>query len=223
MISSKNFCGICSKGKGTFKCEGCTRIFCPKHSIEHRNDLSKQLEEIEVAHDLAFKTLSQQTQNLRQHSLIQFVDQWEYQAIEQIRQLADETRTNLLEDIGQHTNIIKKKLQDLSEQLRQAREDNDFLEDDLQQWMDLLERLKSEVHHPVNITIQKDSTPIVMKIRIDRQEQSEYLDHIQTSSLLDENEQFFLKDDPSISIDIPDENHHTIHSQIQSVEEQFNQ
>ena len=225
---SKSICRVCNKGKGTFKCEGCSTIFCPKHSIEHRNDLSKQLEEIELAQDLAFKNLSQQIQNLREHSLIQFVDQWEYQSIEKIRQVADQTRINLLKDIGEHNNLTKKKLEDLSEQLRQARDDNDFLEDDLQQWINVLEQLKSELQHPVNITIEQDSTPIVHQIRIERQIRLEDSKKIETNLSLHEYEQFFLKDDSDIHIETHDgddhqNGNHSIHSQIELFEQNLDQ
>jgi len=50
--STKVLCVICDKGKGTFKCEGCLQTFCSKHSINHRNELGQQLEEIEIKHYL---------------------------------------------------------------------------------------------------------------------------------------------------------------------------
>jgi hypothetical protein len=211
-ISSKVLCVICNKGKGTFKCEGCIQIFCPKHSIDHRNDLSKQLEEIEMTHDVAYKTLIQQTQNLREHSLIQKIDQWEYQSIEKIRQMADEVRSQLFKGITEHTSNIKKKLQDLSDELRQAREDNDYLEGDLQQWMEKLEELKLELLNPVNIGIQEDSTPLVTKIRIDRQDISDEFEPVYTNSSIQENGQLVVKDDSLTYTEIRGKNEYQIGS-----------
>ena len=195
VVSSKILCEICNKGKGTFKCEGCTKIYCPKHSIEHRNELSKQLEDIEISHDLTYKILIQQTQNLRQHLLIQKIDQWEYQSIEKIRLMADQSRNQLLKGITEHTTDIKKKLQDLLEELRQAREDNDFLEDDLQQWVNKLEEFKLELENPINIYIQQDSISLVNQIRIDYQDKNNQFESISNNPSIPDNDQLISKDD----------------------------
>jgi hypothetical protein len=208
-MTSKILCIICNKGKGTFKCEGCSKLFCPKHSIDHRNELSKQLEEIEITHDLAYKTLIQQTQNLRQHLLIQKVNQWEYQAIEKIRQMADQARNDLLRGITEHASDIKKKLQDLSDELRQGREDNDFLEGDLKQWIEKLEELKLELLNPVNISIHEDSTPLVTKIYIDRQDG---LESIYSNSSVQEKGRLIVKDDSQTSTEIFGKNEYQIGS-----------
>jgi len=211
-VSSKVLCSVCNKGKGTFKCEGCSEIFCPKHSIDHRSDLSKKLEEIEVTHDLAYKTLIQQTQNLRQHSLIQKIDQWEYQSIEKIRLMADEARNQLLKGITEHTTDIKKKLQDLSDELRQGREDNDYLEGDLQQWIEKLEELKLELLNPVNIVIQEDSAPLVTRIRIDHQDTSNTFEPVYNNLFTQENGRLVMKDDSQIRTEIRGKNEYQIGS-----------
>ena len=175
-MTSKVLCEICKRGKGTFKCEGCATIFCPKHSIDHRSELSKQLEDIEIEYDRAYKNLVQQTQNLRQHALVQKVDQWEQKSIEQIRQLAEQTRNELLTTISNQNNDVKQKLQELFDELQQAREDNDFLENDLQEWTRKLEIFKSELVNPVNIEVQESSTALVNQIHIDRQISSQKFD-----------------------------------------------
>ena len=212
-MTSKILCSNCNKGKGTFKCEGCEKIFCPKHSIDHRNDLSKQLEEIELAHDLAYKTLIEQTQNLRQHLLIQKVDQWEYQAIEKIRQMADEARSNLHQSITEHAGDIKKKLQELSDELRQGRDDNDYLEFDLRQWMQKLEELKLELLNPVNITVHDDSTPLITKIYVDRQDGSDAFESVYSSSSVHEKGRLVMKDNSQESTEILGRNEYQIGSQ----------
>ncbi|CAF3473426.1 unnamed protein product, partial [Rotaria sp. Silwood2] len=73
-ILPKVLCVMCNKGKGSFKCEGCSRMFCPKHSNDHRNELSKQLEEIVVIHDLTQQTLIQQIEDPQQHSLLNIIN-----------------------------------------------------------------------------------------------------------------------------------------------------
>jgi hypothetical protein len=98
--STKVLCVTCNKGKGIFKCEGCSQIFCPKHSIGHRNDLSKQLEEIEITYDIV-----QQTEDPRQHPLLKKIDQWEKESIDKIRRVAEDARNELLVSTAQNTTV----------------------------------------------------------------------------------------------------------------------
>jgi hypothetical protein len=50
--SSKSPCATCeNKSVGIFKCDGCSKTFCRKHSNEHRDSLIHQLDEIVLEHD----------------------------------------------------------------------------------------------------------------------------------------------------------------------------
>ncbi len=70
----------CGKEKATFKCGECLQDFCYNHSTEHRNELSKQFDEIETIRELLRQHLLKQT-----HVLIQQIDQWERDSIMKIR------------------------------------------------------------------------------------------------------------------------------------------
>jgi hypothetical protein len=170
---TKVLCVVCNKAKGIYKCEGCSRIFCPKHSIDHRNELNVQLEEVAVTHDLVQQTLTQQEEDPQKQPLIQKINQWEYQSIEKIRQTAEKARNEILKGPTQHTGQVKQKLQILSKELRQGREDNDFSEIDLRQWTQKLEELRKELVNPATISIQEDYTSLVTNIRIARQDTTE--------------------------------------------------
>jgi hypothetical protein len=183
----KTLCVICNKGRGSFKCEGCLQTFCPKHSNDHRNELSKQFEEIETAHNFAQQTLIQQTEDPRQHPLLKKIDQWEKESVDKIRQAAEEARNELLKNTVQITANMKQKLKQLSDELRQARDDNDFIETDLQQWIQKIEELKKEVLHPEIIAIREDPTPLVNKICVDRQDKSDVFEHVCGDSQIAEN------------------------------------
>jgi hypothetical protein len=75
--SNKVLCVVCNKVKGIYICVGCSRVFCPKHSNDHRNELNKQLEEVTVTHDLIQHTLNHQMENSQQHPFIEKINQWE--------------------------------------------------------------------------------------------------------------------------------------------------
>jgi hypothetical protein len=195
---SKVLCVVCNKAKGIYKCEGCSRIFCPKHSIDHRNELGKQLEEIEVTHDLAQQTLIQQAEDPQQHPLLKKINQWEEESIVKIRQTAEKVRSELLNEATQHTTQVKQKLKILSDELRQGRDDNDFSEIDLKQWMQKLDQLRSELLDPDSITIREDSTPLVTNIRIDRQgTSSDVFERVCGTAQITENGRLVLKDGSS--------------------------
>ncbi|CAF3346870.1 unnamed protein product [Rotaria sp. Silwood2] len=67
-------------------------MFYPKYSNDHRNELSKQLEEIIVVHDLTQQTLIQQIEDSQQYSLLKIINQWEQESIDKIHQTAEEDR-----------------------------------------------------------------------------------------------------------------------------------
>lgn len=193
--SIKVLCVACNKGKGIFKCEGCSQIFCPKHSIDHRNDLSKQLEEITITYDIVQQTLIQQTEDPRQHPFLKKIDQWEKESIDKIRHAAEEARNELFISTAQHTSEVKQQLQQISNELRQSREENDFSEIDLQQWMKKLEILKNEILNPTTIAIREDSTPLITNIRIDCQDTSDVFERVCGDARIDDNGRFVMKDD----------------------------
>jgi hypothetical protein len=189
----KILCFLCKKAKGIYKCEGCSQVFCPNHSGDHRNELNKQLEEIAVTHDLVHQTLNQQVEDPQKHPLIKKVNEWEQSAITKIRQIAERTRNEIFEDTTHHTTQVKQKLQMLSNQLRQGREENDFSEIDLRKWEQKLEELRKDILNPTTISIQADSTSLVDNIYIIRQGISDVFERICGAAEIRENGRLVVK------------------------------
>jgi chromosome segregation ATPase len=160
-------CVKCGKEKATLKCGGCLQDFCYNHSTEHRNELSKQLDEVETTRDMFRQTLTDQTTKPEKHALMQQIEKWERDSITKIRHTADEARQILLKHTTGHVAEIETKLNRLTDRLRESREENDFFETDLRQWKEELIRLTEQLTNPSDITIQQDSTPLVTKIYID--------------------------------------------------------
>ncbi len=75
----------CGKEKATLKCGECLQDFCYNHSTEHRNELSKQFEDIETTRELLRQTLTEPIMKPQTHVLIQQIDQWERNSIMKIR------------------------------------------------------------------------------------------------------------------------------------------
>jgi chromosome segregation ATPase len=165
--AGKARCVTCGKEKSSYKCGGCSREFCFNHLADHKQELSKQFDEIEVNRDLFRQTLTEQTTNPQKHALIQQIDQWERDSIKKIRQTADEARQLALENTVRHITELETKLNELTDQLRQSRQENDFNEIDLHQFQEELVRLTKALAKPSNVSIRQDSTPLIARIFID--------------------------------------------------------
>ena len=67
-------------------CYGCEQAFCTKHFIEHRQDLSQQMDNIGQEYDIFKRDLSQQNMN---QILFTQIDKWEKESIEKILNIDD--------------------------------------------------------------------------------------------------------------------------------------
>ncbi|CAF0858272.1 unnamed protein product [Rotaria sordida] len=162
--TEKNCCSICGKEKVESKCEGCSKDFCSSHFADHRQELSKKMEEVEVTCDLFRQTLTEQTSPPAKHPVMQNIDKWEHDSINIIRQTAEEARQLLLKHITENVTQTELHLNKLTDQIWQIRQENNFVEIDINQWQEELYRLKKELTNPSNIIFRQDSTPLVHKI-----------------------------------------------------------
>ena len=62
-------CVTCGKEKATSKCGGCLQDFCNNDFGHHRQELSQQLDEVEVNRDLFRQALTEQTDDKTYTSL----------------------------------------------------------------------------------------------------------------------------------------------------------
>jgi hypothetical protein len=164
--AGKTQCITCGKEKATSKCAGCLEDFCLNHLVEHRQHLSQQLDDIEVHRDLFQQILIQQRTEPQKHPLIQKIDQWEKDSIQKIQQTAEETRHILFIHTNKRINQIEEKLNKLTNQLRQNRQEDDIIEIDLQKWNEELKQMTEQFNKPLNITIEQSSTPLINKIHV---------------------------------------------------------
>jgi hypothetical protein len=76
MAATKTQCVTCGKEKATSRCVGCLQDFCFNHLAEHRQQLNKQVDDIQVQRDSFLQTINEQTTNNSQkHLFIQQIDQ----------------------------------------------------------------------------------------------------------------------------------------------------
>ena len=164
--TSKARCVSCGKEKAVMKCGGCLQDFCFHHMTDHRQELSKQLDGVEVARDLFRQTLTEQSSKPQKHVLMQQIDQWERDSMNKIQKTAEEARQHLLKHTTEYFNGMEVKLNKLTNQLRESRQENDFIETDLQEWKQQLNTLRDELSKPSTIRVTDDTTPLVNKIYV---------------------------------------------------------
>jgi chromosome segregation ATPase len=167
MATGRNRCVLCGKDKATLRCGGCSQEFCFNHLADHRQELNKQLDKVEVTRDLFRQAFTEEITNPRQHIFIQQINDWERDSIEKIRQTAEEARKQLLKYITEHIEQIEIKLSTLTEELRQRREENDFYETDIHHWNEELTRLAKELAEPSNIHLRQNIPSLINKISVD--------------------------------------------------------
>lgn len=161
-------CKKCGKEKVTSKCSGCFQDFCYVHLGEHRQELSKQLDEIGAHCDQFQEKIAQQAaNNAQKHTLIQQINQWESEAIERIKKTAEETRQSVEKLTSESTNRVGRSLNQLAAEVKHCREEDDIMEPDLQRWKDELQQMTQQLSKPPNIEVRVSSTSLINRIQVE--------------------------------------------------------
>ena len=176
--ATRPLCKVCNKTPGVFLCPGCQKEFCPVHSKEHRQELSKQLDTIILEHDQLKQDLAEYSQKSTNHPLMQQIYQWEKDSLNKIRRAADDARKQLAQLIGDHTNNIATDLTTLTQELTTARSEDSFIEIDLNDWTDRLVKCTKDLLTPSSISVQQETsnTPFIQRIVVSL-EKNEFFEH----------------------------------------------
>ncbi|CAF1028721.1 unnamed protein product [Adineta steineri] len=182
---TRRVCGKCNKGAGTAMCYGCEQAFCTKHFLEHRQDLSQQMEYIGQEHDVIQRDLTHEQDT---HFLITRINQWEQESITKIQIAAQSARTNLQQLLNRPKNNLQTSVSKITEELQSSRELDDYTELDIKRWTDQLQEFRKilDAPIPVNIDYEKDSRSAVRLIKINDQQSLDSL--YQTSQVPEYND-----------------------------------
>jgi hypothetical protein len=162
-LSGKKQCAMCPKSGGIMTCDGCQQAFCGKHSVEHRQQLTNQLDGIMQEHDLIQNELHQSSKH---NSLSKKIDKWEKESITKIQFAAETARADLKRLLDTPKESISKACHDIAVNLRSSRENDDFSENDLTRWMDQLKELNLEIHSPSSFKLIEDKKSVIYLITI---------------------------------------------------------
>ncbi|CAF0985934.1 unnamed protein product [Adineta steineri] len=166
MANNKTQCFACNKEKITYSCEGCLKRFCLMHLTEHQQMLNEELNHIINDYDQFKQTINEQKENLYNHSLIKQINQWEINSIEKIQQKAQECRELLINSSQRFIKDIEMEFNDLSEQIKQIYNENEFNEINLNYLKNQLIEITQKLNNSSNISIQQDSQSFINEISI---------------------------------------------------------
>ncbi|CAF1034725.1 unnamed protein product [Adineta steineri] len=134
--------------------------------MEHRQRIKTQLETIINDHDQFQQTIIQQKEDSHNSSFIQQINQWETNSIHQIQQTAEECRKTLMKLTQKSIDDAEKKFIELSQKLKEIREENEFYEIDLNNFQLKLTQITEEFLQSSNISIRQDSQEFIKKISV---------------------------------------------------------
>ncbi|CAF1121266.1 unnamed protein product [Adineta steineri] len=148
---------------------GCSKEFCLNHLTEHQQILNDELNLITNEFNEFKQTINEQkqnTQNPQNDLLIKQIHQWERNSIGIIQQKAQECRKIVLAYSQTSINDIKNKFNNLSEQIKQVQQENEFNEINLKYLRNQLIEITQELNNPTKISIKEDSQPFINEILI---------------------------------------------------------
>src|ERR1700722_19496447 len=138
--SNRPLCKTCGKEFSVFICPGCHNNLCTEHAKEHRQELAQQLDKVILDHDQLKQAIVDQTSDPHSQPLMKQINEWEPQSIVKIREAAADARAQLLEVIGSHTTTVSEALGHLTQELIKARASDNFIETELKEWTEKLDR-----------------------------------------------------------------------------------
>ncbi|CAF1208689.1 unnamed protein product [Rotaria sordida] len=164
-IRMKQTCTKCNKGGGIAMCHGCQQSFCTKHFIEHRQELSQQIDDIGQEHDLLRRDLNCDKNT---DSLLEHINKWEQESIKTIQTCAHNARSTLQQLYNQTKNELKVSCDRLTQELRDCRESDDYTEIDIKNWVEKLKEFRQIIERPsiINIDYDNNITSAIKLIKV---------------------------------------------------------
>jgi hypothetical protein len=151
--NAKKPCAKCSKGGGVTTCDGCQQSFCTKHFVEHRHEISQQMNNISQDHELFRCDI---TKEIPKHPFLTRIDTWERESISKIQATAETARMDLCQLLDRTKNYLKISVEKMADELHSCQQSDDFTENDLKRWAEQLKELRKKLDTPSTISIGND-------------------------------------------------------------------
>jgi hypothetical protein len=160
-------CVKCPKGVAIATCGGCQQWFCITHFNEHREELTRQIEDVGQDYDILRRDLNEEN---RKHQLLSRINDWEQRAIGKIQFAAEEARKDLQIYLEKNINTLNASAEKIVQDLRESRQSGNYSEIDLNKWIEQLNQLRHKLDYPSTIQII-DNEHILPNIQLIKHEQ----------------------------------------------------
>jgi hypothetical protein len=158
ITETKTSCSICQYEAEIITCRGCEKDFCHSHVAEHRQELTKQMDELTTDHDQLQQTIADQEAQPDCHPLMENIKAWEQESINKIHQAADNARRQVLIIVRTCRTQVIHGLGHLTTELNKARNEDGYVETDLKEWTEKLEKLKADLAAAQTIDFNQENT-----------------------------------------------------------------
>ncbi|CAF1286900.1 unnamed protein product [Didymodactylos carnosus] len=147
-------CDICQERAGALSCTGCEQVFCKHDMIQHRQQLSRELDLVMREHnDLDKRIQHKMTGDQGGHrKLLDQINEWEKSVIDKIEDAAQQARKQVYFLLDQPAHRLRQITNDI-EPIMKA---EDYVETDIEYWSNQVKKLSKEIE-------MSDSTNIVIE------------------------------------------------------------
>ncbi|CAF1591419.1 unnamed protein product, partial [Didymodactylos carnosus] len=141
--SRTTICANCNSRQVTVDCHGCAQPFCDQCMAVHRDELSHQLDNIVNVRNELQQSLS--SSNGNEIAFFAKVDEWQRNVINKVLEIAENAKQNIREILVSKTTSYNQKLNQISNEVKQRRQNNDFTENDLHKLREQLGELNDNI------------------------------------------------------------------------------
>ncbi|CAF2894391.1 unnamed protein product [Rotaria sp. Silwood2] len=165
--NKSNLCSVCNKLAAIRFCMGCNTYFCPKDFREHEKQLAIKFDdEVVRSHDLLLDQIEKlEKSNYLSSDLFAQIEQWKETTINKVEKAAEKAHHELSELIDQQRIEITKQLESIAKEICSRREEEIFIENDIDQLKQEIDKIKQEVEKFIHT--DKNQSIIVENNRID--------------------------------------------------------
>jgi chromosome segregation ATPase len=153
--SDDKMCSTCKPKKtvAITSCHGCDHHFCRKHFNEHRDQLSKYLNNHVDLHDEIRQDLKtridrssdDQLNNDDTKKLLRQIDEWVERTMDACLRVAVKELFDKIKD----NDSLTQRLSSVAKELEEQQQSENFVEHDLDRWMKQLKELKDDISRPI--------------------------------------------------------------------------
>ncbi|CAF1325715.1 unnamed protein product [Rotaria sordida] len=165
-------CDLCSPKQvaAIASCKGCAKHLCRRHFNEHRENLTKGLQNVTYLRDNVLQELERVIDSALKPpghnnavALLKQIDEWKTRTIERVTQAANDVRETVERLFSRKAEYdqIRQNIHRITKELREQQDSESFVESDIDRWMNQLKQLQTDFNQPLEV----ETNPPVLQIQ----------------------------------------------------------